>query len=116
MGHALDHISRTGDPIEVLNVVSIVGLTALGVYGFRRLPLEYGLYAVALLALLWLRDTDNFSPLISTARYALVIFPCFMIGAQLLRRRLGLTAGLLAISAVIQIALFVHWVRWGFVG
>jgi hypothetical protein len=116
IGHALAHIGRTGDPIEVLNVVSIVGLTALGLYGLRRLPLEYGLYAVAALVLLWFRDTDNFSPLISTARYALVIFPCYMIGAQLLRRRIPLAAGLLAISAVVQVALFVHWVRWGFVG
>lgn len=52
----------------------------------------------------------------SAARYSLVIFPCFMIGALLLRRRIGLTAGLLAISAVVQVALFVYWVRWGFVG
>ena len=52
----------------------------------------------------------------SAARYSLVIFPCFMIGAQLLRRRRGFAAGLLAVSAVIQIALFVYWVRWGFVG
>jgi mannosyltransferase PIG-V len=116
MGHALGHIARTGDPIEVLNVLAVVGLTVLGLYGLRWLPLEYGLYAVTSLALLWVRDTDNFSPLISSARYSLVIFPCFMIAAQLLRRRVGLAAGLLVISAVIQIVLFVHWVRWGFVG
>jgi len=52
----------------------------------------------------------------SAARYSLVIFPCFMIGAVLLRSRLGIAAGLLAISAVIQTALFVYWVHWGFVG
>jgi hypothetical protein len=39
-----------------------------------------------------------------------------MIGAHLLRRRRGLAVALLAISAVIQVTLFVHWVRWGFVG
>jgi hypothetical protein len=116
IGDALGHIFRTGDPIEVLNLVSVVGLTVIGVYGFRRLPLEYGLYALPSLALLWVRDTQNFSPLMSAARYSLVIFPCFMVGAQLLRRRRGLGAGILAISAVIQIALFVYWVRWGFVG
>jgi hypothetical protein len=116
IGDALGHIFRTGDPIEVLNLVSVVGLTVIGVYGFRRLPLEYGLYALPSLALLWVRDTQNFSPLMSAARYSLVIFPCFMLGAQLLRRRRGLGAGILAISAVIQVALFVYWVRWGFVG
>jgi hypothetical protein len=39
-----------------------------------------------------------------------------MVGAQLLRRRRGLAAGILAVSSVIQIALFVYSVRWGFVG
>ncbi|HKC92373.1 MAG TPA: hypothetical protein VKE23_13700, partial [Candidatus Limnocylindria bacterium] len=76
----------------------------------------YGLYALASLALLWLRDTDNLSPLMSAARYALVIFPCFMIAAVLLRSRRGMAAGLLGVSAAVQIALFVHWVHWGFVG
>src|SRR4029077_13484298 len=70
IGDALGHIARTGDPIEVLNLLSIVGLTVLLVSGFRRLPLEYGLYALASLALLWLRDTDNLSPLMSAARYS----------------------------------------------
>ena len=116
IGDALGHIARSGDPIEVLNLAAVVGLTVLCVYGFRRLPLEYGIYALASLALLWLRDTDNLSPLMSAARYALVVFPSFMIGALLLRSRLGIAAGLLAISATIQIALFVYWVRWGFVG
>jgi len=116
IGDAVGHIARTGDPIEMLNLLSVVGLTAVALYGFRRLPLEYGLYALASLALLWLRDTDNLSPLMSAARYSLVIFPCFMIGAVLLRSRLGIAAGLLAISAVIQTALFVYWVHWGFVG
>lgn len=116
MGDALGHIVRTGDPIEVLNIISVVGLTILGVYGFRKLPLEYGLYALASLTLLWLRDTENLSPLMSAARYSLVIFPCFMIAAMLLRSRRGVAAGLLAISAAIQITLFVYWVHWGFVG
>lgn len=116
IGDALGHIGRTGDPIEVLNVLFVVGLTVLAIYGFRRLPPEYGLYALASLALLWVRDTGNLSPLMSAARYSLVVFPCFMIGAQLLRTRRGLAVGLLAITSVIQIALFVYWVRWGFVG
>jgi hypothetical protein len=116
IGDALGHIARSGDPIEVLNLFAVVGLTALAVYGFRRIPPEYGLYALASLALLWLRDTENLSPLMSAARYSLVIFPCFMVAAQLLRARRGLAVGILAISSVIQIVLFVYWVRWGFVG
>lgn len=116
IGDAIGHIARTGDPIEVLNVLSVVGLTIVALYGLRKLPLEYGLYALASLALLWLRDTDNLSPLMSAARYSLVIFPCFMIAALLLRSRPGVAAALIAISAVIQIALFVYWVHWGFVG
>jgi hypothetical protein len=116
MGDAIGHIARTGDPIEVLNLLSVIGVTVLAVYGFRRLPPEYGLYAIASVALLWLRDTENLSPLMSAARYALVIFPCFMIAAQILRRRPAITIGILAISSAIQLALFVYWVHWGFVG
>jgi hypothetical protein len=116
IGDAVGHIARSGDPIEVLNLVSVIGLTALGIYALRRLPLEYGLYAVALLALLWVRDTDNLSPLMSAARYGLVIFPCFMAGAVVLRGRPGLAAGVIAVAAIVQVALFVYWVRWGFVG
>ena len=116
IGDAIGHIARRGDPIEVLNLASIVGLTALGLYGVRRLRTEYGLYALALLALLWVRDTDNLSPLMSAARYGLVIFPCFMVGGALLRARPGPAVSLLAASAAVQVALFVYWVRWGFVG
>ena len=116
IGDGLGHIARTGDPIEVLNVLCLVGFTILAIYGIRRLPLEYGLYALASLGLLWLRDTDNVSPLMSAARYAVVIFPCFMIGAQLLRAHRGLALGLLGVSAAIQVTLFVYWVHWGFVG
>jgi len=75
-----------------------------------------GPVALASLALMWLRDTQNMSPLMCAARYPLVIFPCFMIGAELLRTRRGMAAGFLAISAMIQVTLFVYWVRWGFVG
>ena len=114
--HALEHIAVRGDPIEVLNLLSIIGMTALGIYALRRLPLEYGLYALGSLALLWVRETDNFSPLLSAARFALVIFPCFMAGAIVLRSRPALAGALLVISAMVQVALFVYWVRWGFVG
>jgi hypothetical protein len=52
----------------------------------------------------------------SAARYSVVIFPCFMIAAQLLRRRPAIAIGILAISSVVEVALFTYWVRWGFVG
>ena len=116
IGDAIGHIARTGDPIEVLNLLSVIGMTILAVYGFRRLPPEYGLYTLASVALLWARDTENLSPLMSAARYSVVIFPCFMIAAQLLRRRPAIAIGILAISSVVEVALFTYWVRWGFVG
>jgi hypothetical protein len=52
----------------------------------------------------------------SAARYGLVIFPCFVAAAILLRRRSALAGAVLAIAAVLQVTLFVYWVRWGFVG
>lgn len=116
LGDALSHIGGTGDPIEVLNVVALIGLTALAIYALRRLPLEYGLYAIASVALLWLRDTENLSPLMSAARYGLVIFPCFIAAARVLRGRGLVAASVLGVCAFAQVALFVYWVRWGFVG
>ena len=100
--------------IEVLNLVSLVLFTLLGLVVVRMLSLSYGLYAWSSLALLWTRNMW-YSPLMSTSRYLLVLFPCFMVAGALLAGRPRAGFAWLCISGMLQVGLFVIWVLWGFV-
>lgn len=113
---ALGHIAATGDPIELLNLATVVLLTALALAAIRVLPAELSAYALLSVALLWLRDTHNLSPMMSAARYGLVIFPCLIVAALALRRRPALAALIAVVGLVTQVTLFSYCVRWGFVG
>lgn len=109
------HIVRLGDPIEALNLASLVGFTILALWGVRRLPIAYTLYALPHLGLLFAREM-YFSPLMSVSRFALVLFPCFIVLATWLARRPALAYGWLAIGVILQAFLFQYFVHWGFVG
>jgi len=71
--------------ITAFNIVVLLGFVALLVIGARRLPLSYFLYAAPQLLLISARV--NPTPLTSTARYLLVLFPIFVILALLGRNR-----------------------------
>ncbi len=81
---------------------------------FRRLPLAYGVYAVAALALPLSTPVAS-QPLMSLPRFEVVLFPLFMWAALWLAPRRRLATGVLLASALLQ-ALFVaqfstwHWV------
>jgi hypothetical protein len=95
-----------GGPLSA-SAESVVLLAVLGLAGwalvacFRRLPLAYSLYAAVALVLC-ISSPVSRQPLISLDRYALTIFPLWMVaGAALSRRRrllpvLGLLGALLA--------------------
>jgi hypothetical protein len=101
--------------IEALNLVSLLGFSALAILAARRLPVAYALYTVPSLALLFMRITF-ISPLASASRYVLVLFPCFMFLATWLSPRRPLAAGWLLLSALLLVVLMQYWARWGFVG
>ena len=101
--------------IELLNVVCLLGFAAIAIVGARKLRFSYWLYAWPSLGLLLTREM-YFSPIMSTARYVLVVFPCFMVLALWLAPRPRVAAAWLVVSFVLQIVLFQYWVRWGFVG
>lgn len=111
---SIQHIRNTGDPIEVLNVVCLIGFTVLGLFALRKLPLVYGLYVFPYLGLLY-SDHLFVSPLASVCRYSLALFPCFIMLATWLARRPWLAAGCLAASGLLQAALLEEWVHWGFI-
>lgn len=75
-----------GDPLQALNLATLVGAAGLLVVGARRIPLVYSLYAWPPLLLVATRLQPT--PLTSTTRYVLVLFPVFVVAALLLEHRL----------------------------
>ncbi len=70
---AVDH----HDPLQALNLITLVLFVFVTVLGLRRVPISYSLYALPQLILIGTRIQPI--PLTSTARYLLVIFPVFVI-------------------------------------
>lgn len=85
VGATLDFVRRTGDPLQVLQLGMLFVFAGLFVVGIRRLPLELTLYSAPLLYLAWARILPT--PLTSTARQLLVIFPAFVVLSLLLDDR-----------------------------
>ncbi|CAN5657407.1 hypothetical protein BH20CHL7_BH20CHL7_08280 [soil metagenome] len=77
---AWDRIVETGDTVTALNLVAWLLFAGLAVVVLRRLPFSYALYVLPQLALVTLRDPTF--PMMSGARYLLVLFPCFVILAM----------------------------------
>jgi hypothetical protein len=107
-----------GDPLMVagqnLLLFGFLVLGAAGVIGaFRRLPVAYGAYALAALALP-LSYPVTPQPLASLPRYEVVLFPIFMWAAQWLERR-RLTAAAIASLAVLLGLFTAEFATWRFV-
>lgn len=67
------------DPLQALNLVTLLGAIALVVGGIRRLPLAYSLFALPQVALISVRLQPT--PLTSTTRLVEVVFPLFVVAA-----------------------------------
>ncbi len=97
--------------------VMLFGFLALGVVAcigaLRRLPVAYGAYAVAALAMP-LSYPVTPQPLASLPRYEVVLFPLFMWGAIWLRQR-ALTVPAIAAGAVLLGVFTVEFATWRFV-
>lgn len=119
IGASFEYIQRPvggGSPdVEFLNLAALIGFGLLAIVAWWRLARMYSVYALASVGLLTARQM-YFSPLMSVARYALVIFPCFIVLALLLADRRALAALTLVGSAILLTTLFGYWVQWGFVG
>ena len=74
-----------GDPLQALNAAALVGFAVLTLVGVRRLPASYTLFAASQLLLISIRLQPT--PLTSTTRYLLVLFPVFVVLAGFGRRR-----------------------------
>jgi hypothetical protein len=92
--------SRTLEIATLHNVIAFLALCALLAlisFGWRRLPAPYTAYAVVSL-LLPLCYPERTMPLMSLARFALVIFPAFAAMALVVADRPRLKAAVLAVS------------------
>jgi hypothetical protein len=76
------------DPLQLLNLATLIGFGLGIVAGLRRLPVAYSLIAIPQVLLLATRLQPT--PLTSTARYLLVVFPVFVLLAEVEDRRLQL--------------------------
>ncbi|HEX5451759.1 MAG TPA: hypothetical protein VFW86_05155, partial [Candidatus Limnocylindrales bacterium] len=84
------------DGVEAVNVAVLLLFIGLFLYGLRRLPVMYSLYVLPQLALVSMRLQPT--PLTSTTRYMLVLFPGFVALALLTRDRPRLHEAWLVIS------------------
>jgi hypothetical protein len=107
-------IQRTGDVVEVTNLLCLVGACVLALAALRWLPLIYGTYAVPYLAFLAIHEWGG-SALQSDNRYILVLFPCFLMLALWLARRPWLAASWLVMSLLFQALLLDHFLHYGWV-
>jgi hypothetical protein len=74
-------IAQHDNPIEVLNLLTVILCCIALLAGVRRLPVSYTLYAVPQVLLILLHE-NYVTPLTGTLRYALVIFPVFIVLAR----------------------------------
>jgi hypothetical protein len=101
------------NPIEALNLGLLLFFLLLLLFGMKRLPVSYTLYAGAQILLIGARQAE-FTPLMSSSRYFVVVFPLFIILATTLQLRL--TRHLwVATSVALSLALFLLFLRGAFV-
>ena len=65
------------DPLQAFNLFTLILFAVVSLVGIRRVPVAYSLYAIPQIVLLATRIQPT--PLTSTARYLLVVFPVFVI-------------------------------------
>ena len=104
IGASLDWTLDRGDPLQALNLALLVGSVALFALGMRRLPVEQALYALPHLALLSVRILPT--PLTSTSRYLLIVFPLFVVLALVLGERRARWSW--AIASLLLLGLLAH--------
>ena len=88
------------DLIDLAATVMMIALVALG---WRRLPLSYSIYAIALLANFLFFPLAFSDPLASNQRFALEVFPAFLTLGLLVRRQATHQAIMLLFSGLLSL-------------
>jgi hypothetical protein len=107
------YIRTKGDPVEALNLIMFGLAVGLIVSGVRRLPLTYLLYALPHLLTIVIRENGR-TPLQSTSRYLLIVFPIMVVLALVLKSRRAHVAWVV-VSFVLFIVLLTCYLGAAFV-
>ena len=103
-----------GSMVDALNLVFTLWLIAMLVPVWRKLPIEYFLYTLSMLVAPMLRMTTT-QPLVSMMRYALAVFPVFMVlGYWGENKRVNRI--IVYLSLLLQLYLSAQFILWGWVG
>lgn len=108
---SLRYIQTHDDPIQVLNFALLTLFAGALLLGLRWLPFSYLLYMAPQLIMIAMKRQVT-TPLTSTSRYVLVLFPAFIVLALLLRWR-PLHYVWLLVSLVGLALLFILYINGG---
>jgi hypothetical protein len=114
LSESLHAIGTGHHPAEAANLVAAVVFVAALPWMWKRLPHSYTLYAAGMAGPLWFQ-VHGFSPLMSTGRYTLVIFPLFALLALLTPSARGGRI-VVTISAALMLAFFLGFTRYHIIG
>lgn len=103
-----------GDVVDALNLIFTLGLLAMLIPIWRKLPLEYFLYSILMFVAPMLRMTTT-QPLVSMMRYALAIFPAFMVFGNWGENK-WVNRVIVYLSLALQLYLSAQFILWGWVG
>ncbi len=95
------------DALQALNLITLILFAVVTLVGIRRVPVAYTLYAIPQIVLVGTRIQPT--PLTSTARYLLVVFPVFVILALVPGRWPRFAWGLAsAMLLAVLLSMFLH--------
>jgi hypothetical protein len=99
---------------ELVNLLSALALIVFIPFMWKRLPAAYTAYTIAMLISVCFRESGT-TPLMSGARYSIVIFPMAILGAKALKSLRVRELVYFALTGL-QVAMFVLFVRSDFIG
>lgn len=102
-----------GAIVDALNLIVTLGSIAMMLAVWRKLPFEYTLYAFVMLAAPLFRMT-TLQPLVSMMRYAVVIFPIFIV-LGMWGKNPWVNRLILYTSVLLQLYLSAQFILWGWV-
>ena len=105
--------SGRGSIVDALNLIVTLGLIAMMFAVWKKLPLEYTLYSLSMLVAPMFRMTTT-QPLVSMTRYALVIFPVFIV-LGIWGRNQWVNRAVIYTSVLLQLYLSAQFILWGWV-
>ena len=106
-------MSGDGSIVDALNLIVTIGLVAMIFPVWKKLPLEYTLYSLLMLVAPMLRMTTT-QPLVSMTRYALAVFPVFII-LGMWGKNAWVNRAILYTSVLLQLYLSAQFILWGWV-